>query len=103
MLFAPSVALSQHGSCAFSTRDNALSRELAPLFCVWRVSRYRIRGSIDSSDPPMCLVDYVVAHELVHLRHDDHSRAFWSVLGRVMPDYESRREDLRQLRARLEW
>lgn len=52
---------------------------------------------------PMRLVDYVVAHELVHLQHDNHSRAFWSALGRVMPDYEIRREDLRQLGARLEW
>ncbi len=40
---------------------------------------------------PRRLIDYVVAHELVHLVHPDHGRAFWALLGRVMPDYEARR------------
>ena len=30
---------------------------------------------------PVALVDYVVAHELVHLIQEDHSRAFWATLG----------------------
>lgn len=34
-----------------------------------------------------CLVDYVLAHELCHLTHMDHSSAFWSLLGDGMPDY----------------
>jgi predicted metal-dependent hydrolase len=49
------------------------------------------------------LIDYVVAHELVHLRHRDHGPAFWATLGRVMPDYETRREDLRRLGPSLVW
>lgn len=52
---------------------------------------------------PMPLVDYVVAHELVHLRHADHTREFWATLGRAMPDYEARREALRAMGGRLEW
>jgi len=52
---------------------------------------------------PMRLVDYVVAHELVHLGHRHHTAAFWAALGRVMPDYEARREALRGMGARLEW
>ncbi len=52
---------------------------------------------------PMRLVDYVVVHELVHLRHRGHGRDYWQALGRVMPDYERRRQDLRQLGARLTW
>ena len=48
---------------------------------------------------PMRLVDYVVAHELVHLRHPEHNRDFWAVLGSVMSDYEERRERLRPARA----
>lgn len=52
---------------------------------------------------PMRLVDYVVAHELIHLEHRDHNRAFWAALGRLMPDYEARREALRVLGPRLEW
>ena len=52
---------------------------------------------------PMRLVDYVVVHELVHLRHRGHGRDYWQTLGRVMPDYERRREDLRRLGSRLAW
>ena len=52
---------------------------------------------------PMRLVDYVVVHELVHLCHRGHGRAYWQALGRVMPDYERRREDLRKRGVGLAW
>ena len=52
---------------------------------------------------PMRLVDYVVVHELVHLLHRGHGREYWRALGKVMPDYERRREELRRVGARLEW
>jgi len=52
---------------------------------------------------PMRLVEYVVAHEVVHLLHDDHGRSFWSKLGQVLPDYEMRREALRHMGPRLSW
>lgn len=45
---------------------------------------------------PMSLVDYVVAHELCHLKYIDHSENFWKLLSSVMPDYEARRERLRK-------
>ncbi|MDR2128804.1 MAG: M48 family metallopeptidase, partial [Burkholderiaceae bacterium] len=37
------------------------------------------------------LIDYVVAHELAHLREMNHSPRFWQVLQSVMPDYAARR------------
>jgi len=40
------------------------------------------------------LVDYVLAHELCHLTHMDHSPAFWALLGRSMRDFEVRRNAL---------
>ena len=52
---------------------------------------------------PMRLVDYVVVHELVHLRHRGHGRDYWRALGRVMPDYERHREDLRQRGRECTW
>ena len=52
---------------------------------------------------PMRLVDYVVVHELVHLRHRGHGRDYWQALGRVMPDYERRREDLSQRGIGMTW
>jgi predicted metal-dependent hydrolase len=52
---------------------------------------------------PISLVDYVVAHELVHLRHPNHDRAFWAALGRAMPNYEERKGRLRELGRSLVW
>lgn len=36
---------------------------------------------------PMDCIDYVVVHELSHLRHMHHGPAFWGVVRSVMPDY----------------
>jgi predicted metal-dependent hydrolase len=52
---------------------------------------------------PVSLVDYVLAHELVHLVHEDHSRAFWATLGAIMPDYEERKKRLREMGSQLVW
>ncbi|MBK9386936.1 MAG: M48 family metallopeptidase [Planctomycetes bacterium] len=41
------------------------------------------------------LIDYVLAHELVHLEHRLHDAEFWARLGTVMGDAEGRRQQLR--------
>jgi len=41
------------------------------------------------------VIDYVVAHELSHLRVMDHSPRFWDTVRSVLPDYENLRSQLR--------
>ena len=49
------------------------------------------------------LVDYVLAHELVHLEHRQHDAEFWARLGEVMGDAEGRRGVLRGAGVRVGW
>lgn len=44
---------------------------------------------------PRKIQDYVVAHELAHFKHDEHSDTFWNTVGTLVPDYRERREWLR--------
>ena len=46
---------------------------------------------------PLAQIDYVVVHELAHLRVMDHSPRFWDTVGEVMPDWRERRRQLRSL------
>jgi predicted metal-dependent hydrolase len=50
----------------------------------WRLIHFR---------PPV--IDYVVAHELSHLRVMDHSAQFWDTVRTVVPDYASLRGQLK--------
>jgi predicted metal-dependent hydrolase len=51
----------------------------------WRLVHYRLP-----------VIDYVVVHELSHLRVMDHSPRFWETVGRVVPDYPRLRGELRK-------
>ena len=46
---------------------------------------------------PPHLADYVVAHELAHLREPNHSPRFWAIVAQLFPDYLSARRELRRL------
>jgi predicted metal-dependent hydrolase len=46
---------------------------------------------------------YGIDDKIVHFVHDDHGAHFWSLLGRIMPDYGDRRGELRRIKARVEW
>jgi len=50
----------------------------------WRLMQY-----------PLEAVDYVVVHELAHILHKDHSKAFYRTVERFMPDYRRRRAMLK--------
>ncbi len=51
---------------------------------------------------PPKVIDYIVVHELCHLRHRDHTDAFWNEVDKVLPDYRDRKEWLKKHGAGLD-
>lgn len=40
---------------------------------------------------PKAVLEYAVVHELCHLRHRNHDRDFWGLVGSILPDWEARK------------
>ena len=73
----------------------------------YRLSNARTRWGSCSSDgvirvnwrliqAPRVVMEYVVAHELAHLRHMNHSPAFWRTLSETMPGWPEAKNLLRR-------
>lgn len=44
---------------------------------------------------PPHFADYIIVHELCHLREHNHSQRFWDLVAETIPDYQSLRRQLR--------
>lgn len=73
----------------------------------WRLSSAATRWGSCNSDGNIMLnwrlihfehdvIDYVIAHEIAHLREMNHSKDFWREVGRILPGFERARDVLRQ-------
>ena len=71
-----------------------------------RIGRARTRYGCCSSEKrivfscylmlfPEEAIDYVVVHELAHLRYMNHGKAFYRLVGSILPDYKERRKLLK--------
>ena len=47
-------------------------------------------------DYPEAAIDYVVVHELAHIRHHNHGSDFYALVAAVLPDYKARQAMLRR-------
>jgi predicted metal-dependent hydrolase len=52
---------------------------------------------------PLRVLDYVVVHEMAHLKVLNHSPRFWALVEQIMPDYKARHQALRELGLGLYW
>ncbi len=55
----------------------------------------RINYSLSLVMCPLNVIDYVIVHELCHIKHMNHSPLFWSEVEKIIPDYRERRKWLR--------
>ena len=72
------VTYSHIGISSAKTRFGSCSKK-GSINYSWRLMLY-----------PPASWDYVVVHELCHLVHFDHSKAFWQTVSKYLPDYKER-------------
>ncbi|MCD4761024.1 M48 family metallopeptidase [bacterium] len=46
---------------------------------------------------PAEIADYIIVHELCHLAEMNHSKAFWALVARTIPDYKNRQKLLKKI------
>ncbi|MBF5004038.1 M48 family metallopeptidase [Diaphorobacter caeni] len=91
----------------FIERLNHYAPQLGVRWTRLRLSSAQTRWGSARSDGSICLnwrllhfrpsvIDYVVVHELSHLRVMDHSPRFWETVATVMPDYKVLRRSLKE-------
>lgn len=51
---------------------------------------------------PSNVLDYIVVHEMCHMVHLNHSKKFWDLVERIIPDYRERRKWLRNYGIRMD-
>jgi len=78
-----SSAKSQWGSCIKSKGRISIQ---------WRLAQ-----------APLGVIDYVIAHEVMHLKYSGHGKDFWQGVAMVCPDYRERRRWLKENGHRLYW
>ena len=47
---------------------------------------------------PSHLADYLIVHELCHLKYLNHSKEFWDLVAQTIPDYKFKKCELRKVR-----
>ena len=52
---------------------------------------------------PHSIIDYVVIHELCHLKHHNHSKNYWKTVNSILPDYKKQRDWLKVNANLLKW
>jgi predicted metal-dependent hydrolase len=46
---------------------------------------------------PVEIIEYIVVHELAHIKHKNHKKDFWKLVEKYIPDYKIRIKKLREL------
>ena len=58
-------------------------------------SKKRLNFSCNVMRYPCEAIDYVIVHELAHIKELNHSKRFWAIVESIMPDYKERQKILK--------
>ena len=47
---------------------------------------------------PQRISDYIIVHEICHLKEFNHSKNFWQLISKTIPDYKEIKEELKKNR-----
>ena len=64
-------------------------------------SRGEVRLNWRLLQAPPNIINYVVAHELAHLKEMNHSAKFWATVEKIYPDYKAAEKELKAWSAKL--
>lgn len=104
----------KHARAYLAERLNALASLYGYSYSAMRLSSARTRwGSCSPKGvislnwrlvmAPPGVIDYVIIHELAHLKEKNHAPRFWAVVEKMMPDYRAPRKWLKDNSSRLRW
>lgn len=96
----------EHGKTKLQSRLNLYCAKMGVTPNDVQLKEQRMRWGTCTSDgniylnwriimSPMPIVDYVLVHELAHLKYMNHGNDYWSFVRSTLPDYEQRKEWLR--------
>ena len=71
-------------------------RKMTTRWGVCNIKTHIITLNLELMKRDICYLDYVIIHELAHLIHGDHSRAFWRVVEENMPEYKKYRDEMKE-------
>ena len=89
-----------HGRWAFLLGEPNVTWGLRSMKTLWGSCNWRKRHvtyNLDLAREPRELIEYVVVHELTHLRAHDHGPAFQSLMDVRLPDWRLRRRGVRHV------
>lgn len=75
---------------------NLKIRKMTSRWGVCNIRNHNVTLNYQLSKYQMCCLDYVIVHELSHFIYPNHSRDFWSLVGKYYPKYKECRKMLRE-------
>ena len=70
-------------------------RKMTSRWGVCNIRNHNVTLNYQLSKYQMCCLDYVIVHELSHFIYPNHSRDFWSLVGKYYPNYKECRKMLK--------